>query len=75
MLKKIGQNAYKIDLPKNYGVSEIFNVCDLSPYIEENEDLDSRMSLSQPGRLTQECLETNHVWRLTMKIIVNIWNG
>ena len=31
MLAKINENAYKIDLPSEYGnVSAIFNVCDLS---------------------------------------------
>ena len=32
ILEKIGPNAYKVDLPGDYGVSATFNVADLSPY-------------------------------------------
>ena len=30
ILEKIGPNAYKVDLPGDYGVSATFNVADLS---------------------------------------------
>ncbi|CAB4291559.1 unnamed protein product [Prunus armeniaca] len=32
VLRCVGDNAYKIELPGNYGVSATFNVADLSPY-------------------------------------------
>jgi hypothetical protein len=32
VLKKMGQNAYEIELPKGIGLSSIFNVLDLYPY-------------------------------------------
>lgn len=37
VVQKINDNAYKIDLPSKYGVSETFNVSDLSPYFGPNE--------------------------------------
>ena len=46
MLKRINDNAYKIDLPEEYGVSPTFNVFDLSPYFGS---LESRMTPSQEG--------------------------
>ena len=36
MLEKINDNAYKINLPGEYGVSCTFNVADLSPYFEDD---------------------------------------
>jgi len=46
ILDKIGPNAYKIDLPKDYRVSATFNVADLSPYYDEDEELRSLRSNS-----------------------------
>jgi len=41
ILERINDNAYKVDLPGDYGVSATFNVTDLSPYLDDNylEDL------------------------------------
>nr|GEX43908.1 RNA-directed DNA polymerase [Tanacetum cinerariifolium] len=39
ILKKINDNAYKVKLPGHYGVSDTFNVADLSPYTP-NTDFD-----------------------------------
>nr|GEY11136.1 hypothetical protein [Tanacetum cinerariifolium] len=42
ILKKINDNAYKVELPGHYGVSNTFNVADLSPYTPNaNFDYDS----------------------------------
>ena len=59
VLKRINDDAYKIDLPGTYNVSATFNVADLSPYVtdtesgedEEIEDVeqDSRANLLQAG--------------------------
>ena len=45
MLEKVGENAYKIKLPIDYGVSPTFNVADLSPYHGDEHDTDLRTSL------------------------------
>ena len=52
VLQRIGENAYKIELPGDYGVSATFNVSDLSPYYENQEDqVDLGTSLHQPGEI------------------------
>ena len=43
IIKKINENAYKMDVLGTYGVSATFNVSDLSPY-EVDKPLDLRMS-------------------------------
>jgi hypothetical protein len=48
-VQKINDNAYKVELPGTYGVSATFNVADLSPYFDDEAELDSRTSLFQPG--------------------------
>ncbi|GJX52863.1 putative reverse transcriptase domain-containing protein [Tanacetum coccineum] len=50
VLKKINENAYKIELPGYYNVSATFNVADLSPYKgDSNDEPDSGLSLFQEG--------------------------
>ena len=44
VIKHIEDNAYKIELPGNYGVSATFNVADLSPYHDDNYKENSRTS-------------------------------
>jgi len=52
ILEQIGPNAYKVDLLGDYGVSATFNVADLRPYFDEDEDIPSLISNSnQPGRM------------------------
>ena len=49
VIKKIGPNAYKIELPGECGVLAIFNVADLSPcYDEAEEFLSFRSNSNQP---------------------------
>ena len=33
VLEKVNTNAYKVDLPYDYGVLATFNLADLSPYL------------------------------------------
>jgi hypothetical protein len=49
VLEKINQNAYKLDLPADFGVSPTFNTVDLKPYLGEEDELESRMAQMQEG--------------------------
>jgi len=52
ILKKVNNNAYKLDLPTEYGVHDTFNVIDLSPFVGTNEEddiLDLRTNPFQGG--------------------------
>jgi hypothetical protein len=50
IVEKINNNAYKIDLPGDYGVSATFNVSDLSPYYDQEDELPSlRANSTQEG--------------------------
>jgi hypothetical protein len=48
VLARINDNAYKIDLSNDYGVSTTFNVADLTPYFGDDE-LESRTTPFQEG--------------------------
>ena len=41
ILEKIGPNAYKVDLSGEYRVSSTFNMTDLSPCYDEDEEFPS----------------------------------
>jgi hypothetical protein len=49
VLEKINENAYKLDLPADFGVSPTFNIADLKPYFGEEEELESRTTQMQEG--------------------------
>ncbi|KAK1561298.1 hypothetical protein QYE76_037242 [Lolium multiflorum] len=52
VLKRISNNAYVIDIPTSkYLVSNTFNVSDLSPYPGDEEEQESRTTLSQGGEM------------------------
>jgi hypothetical protein len=38
VLKKFGENAYDLELPEGIGISPIFNILDLYPYITDEAD-------------------------------------
>jgi hypothetical protein len=44
IIKKINDNAYKIELPLEFGVSPTFNISDLRPYLGEEDELESRVT-------------------------------
>jgi len=50
IIEKIDPNAYKVDLPSEYGVFVTFDVADPSPYVDEQDDLPSLRSNSKQAR-------------------------
>ena len=49
VLEKINDNAYKLELPTDFGVSPTFNIADLKPYLGEDDELSSRTTSFQEG--------------------------
>jgi hypothetical protein len=46
---KINDNAYKLELPPEFGVSPSFNISDLRLYLREEDEIPSRMTSMQEG--------------------------
>jgi hypothetical protein len=52
ILEKINDNAYKPELPPEFGVSPTFNILVLQPYLgEEDEVLSMTMSIQEGRRM------------------------
>ena len=49
VLEKINDNAYKPELPADFGVSPTFNIADLKSYLGEEDELSSRTTSFQEG--------------------------
>jgi hypothetical protein len=49
ILEKINDNAYKLELPPEFGVSTTFNISDLRPYLGEEDEVLSRTTSIQEG--------------------------
>jgi hypothetical protein len=49
IIEKINDNAYKLELPPEFGVSPTFNIADLTPYLGEEDELESRTTPFQEG--------------------------
>jgi translation initiation factor IF-1 len=49
ILARINDNAYKLELPPEFGVSPNFNISDLRPYLGEEDEMLSRMMSIQEG--------------------------
>jgi hypothetical protein len=49
VLEEINENAYKLDLPADFGVSPTFNIVDLKPYLGEEDELELRTTQMQEG--------------------------
>jgi hypothetical protein len=49
ILAKINDNAYKLELPPEFGVSPTFNISDLRPFFGEDDEIPSRTTSMQEG--------------------------
>ena len=49
IIEKINDNAYKLELPPEYGASPTFNIADLKRYMGEEDELETRMTPLQEG--------------------------
>ncbi|WVZ63626.1 hypothetical protein U9M48_013242 [Paspalum notatum var. saurae] len=49
IIEKINDNAYKLELPPEFGVSPTFNIADLKPYLGEEDELELRTTPLQEG--------------------------
>ena len=49
VLQQINENAYKLDLLTDFGVSPTFNIADLKPYLGDGDELESRTTQMQDG--------------------------
>ncbi|WVZ51899.1 hypothetical protein U9M48_002999 [Paspalum notatum var. saurae] len=49
IIEKINDNAYKLELPPEFGVSLTFNIADLKPYLGEEDEFEPRTTPLQEG--------------------------
>ena len=64
VLERIGDNAYKVDLPSEFGnVSATFNIGDLSPYLEDGVLTDLRANPPQPEENDVNTSPKANAWR------------
>jgi hypothetical protein len=73
VLKKINENAYKLDLPADFGDSPTFNIADLKPNLGEEYELESRMTQMQEGEgmwtLTPAIHPHLHIIRFLVRLL------
>jgi hypothetical protein len=62
ILEKIDDNAYKLELHPEFGISPTFNISDLKPYLGEEDDLESRATPLQEGEDDEDItpMDTNN---------------
>jgi hypothetical protein len=63
ILAKINDNAYKLELPPEFGVSPTFNISELRPYLGEDDELESRTTPIQEGEDDEDItpLDANNI--------------
>ena len=63
IIEKINDNAYKLELPPELGLSPTFKISDLEPYLGEEDELESRTTPIQEGEDDEDItpLDTNNI--------------
>ncbi|WVZ70741.1 hypothetical protein U9M48_019384 [Paspalum notatum var. saurae] len=56
IIEKINDNAYKLELPPELGVSPTFNIADLKPYLREEDELSRGQLHFKRGRMMRTSL-------------------
>ena len=69
VLEKINDNAYKLELPADFGVSPTFNIADLKPYLGEDNELSSRTLHFNKGRMMRTLIPLLHPQPLLLYIL------
>jgi hypothetical protein len=59
ILEKINDNAYKPELPPEFGLSPTFNISDLRPYLGEEDEVSSRTTPIQEGEDDEDITTSN----------------
>ena len=59
VLEKINDNAYKLELPPDFGVSPTFNISDLRLYLGEEDEMPSRTTPIQEGEDDEDISATD----------------
>ena len=59
ILEKINDNACKLELPPDFGISPTFNISDLKPYLGEEDELESRTTPIQEGKDDEDITPTD----------------
>jgi hypothetical protein len=59
VLERINDNAYKLELPADFGVSPTFNIADLKPYLGADDELESRTTQMQEGKDDEDIPSTD----------------
>jgi hypothetical protein len=72
VLEKSNENAYKIDLPIDFGVSPTFNIVDLKPNLGEEDELESRMTEMQEGEDDVESTPAIHPHQQIVRFLVRL---
>jgi hypothetical protein len=73
VLEKINDNAYKPELPPEFGVSPTFNVSDLKPYFGEEDELESRITPIQEGEDDEDISPLHTMQGRSLEYVRDSW--